>query len=81
MESGDSIDGLGGFSVYGMIERADTAHRSDMLPLGLAPGARVRKPIEVGQTLTYSDVELDDTSMIVHLRRLQELELGYHHGG
>ena len=81
MESGDSIDGLGGFSVYGMIERADTAHRSDMLPLGLAPGARVRKPIEVGQTLTYSDVELDDTSMIVHLRRLQDLELGYHHGG
>jgi len=81
MEPGDAIDGLGGFSVYGMIERADTAHDGDMLPLGLAPGSRLRKPVEVGQTITYGDVELDESLMIVHLRRLQDLELGYHHGG
>jgi predicted homoserine dehydrogenase-like protein len=80
MQPGDTVDGLGGFSVYGIIERADAAHGADMLPLGLAPGSRVRKPIDVGQTLTYSDVELDEGSMIVHLRRLQDLELGYRHG-
>jgi predicted homoserine dehydrogenase-like protein len=81
MEAGDVIDGLGGFSVYGMIERADTAHAADMLPLGLAPGSRLRKPVEIGQTITYSDVELDESLMIVHLRRLQDLEFGYQHGG
>ena len=81
LQPGEVIDGLGGFSAYGIIERADAAHEADMLPLGLAPGSTVVKPIEVGQTITYDDVELARSSLIVHLRRMQDLELGYDHGG
>jgi predicted homoserine dehydrogenase-like protein len=74
LEAGERIDGLGGFSVYGMIERADTARAGNKLPLGLAPGSLVRKPVMAGQTITYDDVELDESQTIVHLRRLQDLE-------
>lgn len=75
LEAGERIDGLGGFSVYGMIERADTARAGNQLPLGLAPGSLMRKPVVAGQTITYDDVELDESQTIVHLRRLQDLEL------
>ncbi len=75
LAAGEHIDGLGGFSVYGMIERADAARAGNQVPLGLAPGSVVRKPVMAGQTLTYDDVELDESQTIVHLRRLQDLEL------
>ena len=49
LSAGDTIDGLGGFSVYGFIQTADEARAGDMLPLGLAPGigahaGRPRRP-------------------------------------
>ncbi len=58
-----------------MIDSAANARRGNQLPLGLAPGAVVKKPVETGQVITYDDVELDESLMIVHLRRLQDLEL------
>lgn len=75
LEAGETIDGLGGFCTYGLIESAENARAGKLLPLGLAPGAMVRKAVEAGQTITYDDVEVDDALMIVHLRRLQDLDL------
>ena len=75
LHEGEVIDELGGFSVYGMIERADTAGAQGMLPLGLAPGAVVVKDLAIGDPLTYGHVQLDESQMILQLRRLQDLEL------
>jgi len=68
----DTIDALGGFTVYGMIDRADTARSGDMLPLGLAVGAVLKKPVKAGEPIRYSDVELDENQTIVKLRREQD---------
>jgi predicted homoserine dehydrogenase-like protein len=75
LHAGDTIDGLGGFSVYGFIQTASDARAGDMLPLGLAPGSLLTRDVPAGQPITYADVELDESLMIVHLRRLQDLEL------
>jgi predicted homoserine dehydrogenase-like protein len=72
LKAGDTIDGLGGFSVYGMIERADLSRRDNLLPLGLAPGSRLRNDVPMGAPVTYADVELDESLTILHLRRLQD---------
>jgi predicted homoserine dehydrogenase-like protein len=72
LKAGQTIDGLGGFCVYGMIERADTARAENLLPLGLAPGSQLIRDIQAGTPLTYDNVQLDDTQTIVHLRRLQD---------
>ncbi|TFH36196.1 MAG: flagellar biosynthesis protein FlgA [Anaerolineales bacterium] len=72
LKPGDVIDGLGGFSVYGMIEKAEVAKAENLLPLGLAPGAKVRKNIKTGEALTYEDVEIDNSLTIAHLRFLQD---------
>jgi predicted homoserine dehydrogenase-like protein len=73
LAEGDIIDGLGGTTVYGNIERVDIARDNRMLPLGIAEHARVLHPIAQGQTLTYDDVVLDEQSFIVHARRLQDI--------
>jgi predicted homoserine dehydrogenase-like protein len=75
VEAGETIDGLGGHCVYGLIETAEEARKQNMLPLGLAPGAVLKKDVEIGSPITYDDVDLDESLMIVHLRKLQDFEL------
>ena len=53
---GETLDGIGGFAVYGMLENASTAHRERLLPMGLAEGATVVRPVEIDATLTFDDV-------------------------
>ncbi len=76
LKAGDTIDTLGGFTVYGMIERADVADREDLLPLGLAPGCVMKKDVPAGHPVSYSDVQLKEGTTILQLRRLQDKDLG-----
>lgn len=69
---GETIDDLGGYRVYGMIERASIAAREGLLPVGLAPGAVVTSAVNAGDPLTYGDVDLDEATHIVSLRRQQD---------
>lgn len=72
LNAGDVIDGLGGYTVYGMIEQAEVARKEDLLPLGLAPGAKLTKSVKTGEALTYEDVEIGKDLTIAHLRFLQD---------
>ena len=72
LRTGDVIDGFGGSTVYGLIERAEVAREQRLLPMGLAPGARVVRLVAEDEPLTYDDVDLDETRTIVALRRLQD---------
>jgi len=72
LAAGDTVDDLGGYRVYGMIEKAELAARERFLPVGLAPGAVVTSPVRAGEPITHDDVELDEHSHIVSLRRLQD---------
>lgn len=72
LKAGETIDSLGGFTVYGMIEHADTAHNESLLPLGLAPGAVLKRDVAIDTPVTYADVELNPDSYIVQLRRMQD---------
>lgn len=72
LKVGDLIDGLGGYTVYGSIDRAETARKQDLLPLGLAPGSKVVRDVAQGTAIRYADVALDQSLTIVHLRRLQD---------
>lgn len=75
LKAGESVDTLGGFTVYGMIERASVAAEHGYLPLGLAPGAVLTRDVKVGEPLTYGDVELKTDTTIYHLRSLQDQKL------
>lgn len=69
---GDTIDGIGGYTVRGMIEDATIAAAEKLVPLGVLNKATVIRPVKQGQVLTYDDVALDESSTIVMLRKLQD---------
>ncbi len=75
LEVGDVIDGIGGFTVRGYADNALDAKRDNLVPIGLIAGAKIVKPIGVGELLTYDHVELNQDSFIVALRKKQD-ELG-----
>jgi predicted homoserine dehydrogenase-like protein len=72
LKAGDKIDALGGFTVYGMIESSAVAAEEDLLPLGLAPNAVLKRDVKKGEPVSYADVDIDTSTTIYHLRTLQE---------
>lgn len=55
--AGQVLDGIGGFSTYGKCENADVTHARRYLPMGLAEGCRLARPVKKDEVMTYQDVE------------------------
>jgi predicted homoserine dehydrogenase-like protein len=58
LNPGDTIDCLGGYLTYGLAENADVARAQDLLPIGLAQGCKLIRPVAKDAVLTFADVEL-----------------------
>jgi len=69
---GEKIDGIGGYTVRGYADIATDAKRDNLVPIGLIQHAVVKRAVKVDSLLTYDDVDLDENSTIVKLRRLQD---------
>lgn len=72
LKAGETLDDFGGYTSYGVMDRAEIAGDLNALPVGLAPGARVVRPVAAGAIVTWDDVELDESSVVVQLRRQQD---------
>jgi predicted homoserine dehydrogenase-like protein len=72
IQAGEVLDGAGGYTVHGMIDLAETAVRERYLPLGLAYGVRVTRDIPRGDPITYADVDLDESALVVRLKKEQD---------
>ena len=72
LKAGEKIDSLGGYTVYGSIDRAEIAKQDDCLPLGLSIGAVLTRDVSMGSPVHYDDVELDESQLIVALRKEQD---------
>ncbi len=72
LRAGERIDGIGGAMVRGLIDPADDFARDGLVPLGVLSGATLTRDVPVDHTLTYADVELDESSPIVTMRRIQD---------
>jgi len=72
LKPGEQLDDFGGFTFYGVMDRAEVARELNALPVGLAPGAQVARPAAAGAILTWDDVRLDEGSVVVKLRRQQD---------
>jgi len=72
LKAGDAIDRIGGYAVYGLIDRAAAARQGGLLPIGLSEGAVLKVDIEKSRPITYNDVILPADSLIHKLRDMQE---------
>jgi predicted homoserine dehydrogenase-like protein len=71
LAAGEVLDGIGGFSTYGVIENAPVFADQNLLPMGVAEGCRLRRAIARDQPLTYADVELPPGRLCDALRTEQ----------
>jgi predicted homoserine dehydrogenase-like protein len=55
------------------------ARNANAVPLGLAQGAKVLKPIKAGERLTYDNCVPDDTLLVTQIRRrLDQADTRFH---
>jgi predicted homoserine dehydrogenase-like protein len=76
MGKGEILDGEGGYTVVGRLMPAEASLAQGCLPLGLAHGCKLLRPVAAGRALTWSDVGVDSSIAAVRLRREMERQLG-----
>jgi len=74
LKPGDTLDGEGGYTVFGGLLRAQDSLAEHILPLGLTGKAKVIKAVAKNAPLTYDCVEIDENSMAYRLRKEMEAE-------
>jgi len=72
LRAGELLDGEGGYTVVGKLMPAADSSALGALPLGLAHGWKVVKPVPAGEPVRWSDVVVDETSSAVRARREME---------
>ena len=75
LRPGELLDGEGGYTVWGKLLPAATSKKMGGVPLGLAHGVKVVRPVAKGQSLSWDDVAMDTTTHAYKIRH--EMEAGY----
>jgi predicted homoserine dehydrogenase-like protein len=68
---GDTLDAIGGTAYYSLIDTYQAARAEGLLPIGLAKGARLVRPVAMDSPISDADVEIAP-STVHRLRQLQE---------
>ena len=76
LEAGEELDGIGGYTCYGLIDNLEDARRDDVLPIGLAAGARLTRAVAKDQPISNADVTLPEGRLIDELRAQQADHFG-----
>lgn len=58
LRQGEVLDGIGGFTCYGVIDNAAAVRAEGLLPMGLAEGCALRRDVKKDAALSYEDVRL-----------------------
>jgi predicted homoserine dehydrogenase-like protein len=74
LKPGELLDGEGGYTVVGRLMPAQDSAAQGCLPLGLAHGWKLVRPVAAGQPLKWSDVAVDANNTAVKFRREMETQ-------
>jgi len=66
------LDGGGGYMVYGLAEKEEIAREENLLPFELAEKIRILERIPKDGIIKYDDVEMNESSFLLKLRRMQD---------
>jgi predicted homoserine dehydrogenase-like protein len=76
LKAGEMLDGEGGHTVWGRLMPAADSLRLGGLPIGLAHGVTLSKPVAAGAPLRWRDVDVDEHSEAIKVRREMETTFG-----
>lgn len=76
LAAGETLDGEGGYTVYGRLMPARASLAGHALPIGLAHGLRLVKSVSAGEIVRWEDCLADENNLAVRTRREMELMFG-----
>lgn len=71
LRAGETLDGEGGYTVYGLAERHDAARAGNLVPMALTHGAVATADIAEDEMVTFANVEVPP-SLSFSLWQVQE---------
>jgi len=71
LKSGEVLDGIGGFTSYGMIENSEICRSENLLPMGLSEDCTLKRGISKDEVITCEDVDMPEDRLCVRLREEQ----------
>jgi predicted homoserine dehydrogenase-like protein len=72
LKPGEELDGEGGFTVFGKLMPGAASLATGGLPIGLAHHVKLKNAVAKDQPVRWSDVDIDETSQAVRVRREME---------
>jgi predicted homoserine dehydrogenase-like protein len=72
LRAGETLDGIGGFTAYGVLENRTEFHAGEYLPMGLSEGCTLTRDVKRDEPLSYRDVELPAGRLADRLRAEQD---------
>ena len=76
LAAGETLDGEGGYTVYGKLVPAADSLKLGALPLGLAHGVKLKRGVAAHASVRWDDVEFDPNDETVRFRREMEAAFG-----
>jgi predicted homoserine dehydrogenase-like protein len=72
LRAGEVLDGMGGFTCYGLIDTHESSRASDLLPMAISQGCRLKRAVTKDEAIGYADVELPPNRLSDKLRAEQD---------
>ena len=72
LKTGEILDGIGGFTCYGVIEKYEISRAENLLPMGLSEGCQLKRDIPMDQAITHDDIRLPEGRLVDRLRAEQD---------
>lgn len=71
LKAGETLDGMGGFACYGLIDTYENSRATNALPMSLSVGCRLTRDIRKDEPVGYADVVLPSGRLCDQLRAEQ----------
>lgn len=71
LKKGERLDGIGGFTCFGVLENYDISTKQNLLPMGLSKDCVLKRDISKDDTISYDDVTLPQNRLSDRLRNEQ----------
>lgn len=76
LSADETLDGEGGYTVWGKLLPAETSLKLGGVPIGLAHGIKLTRPVKAGQPVTWSDVEAKQDEATAYRRAMERRYAG-----
>ena len=77
LKKGEKLDFIGEYCYRSWAMRADEARDEQAIPVGLLENGIMKQDITMGTLLTRRNCNVDETSTLYKMRKLQDEALGY----